>query len=213
MMSDDRADYLASNSGARPADHERLDLIREILGQDATWAEPPPEVADRIQAAIGAARPAQPTATPSVSRRRGLAAALAATFVALTVVAVAVYTVMSSSDDDEQTVPIAGTELEPDATGQAAIHEAEAGWWIELELEDLPAAAAGTYYEGWLWNDDGDGVSIGTFHLRGDDGAVVLWSGVDPADYPAIWVTLEDEDGDPAASERIVMWGGPSTEG
>jgi hypothetical protein len=32
---------------------------------------------------------------------------------------------------------------------------------------------------------------------------------VDPADYPAIWVTLETEDGDPAASDRIVMWGRP----
>jgi anti-sigma-K factor RskA len=213
MMSDDRADYLASTSGARPADQERLDLIREILGLDATWAEPPPEVADRIQAAIGSSRQAQPASTPRVSRRRGLAAALAATFVSLAVVAVAVYAVVSQSDDEEQTVAIAGTELEPAATGHAAIHEAGAGWWIELELEDLPAAAEGTYYEGWLWNDDGAGVSIGTFHMREGDEPVVLWSGVDPAYYPAIWVTLEDEDGDPAASERIVMWGSPPDEG
>jgi hypothetical protein len=38
---------------------------------------------------------------------------------------------------------------------------------------------------------------------------VVLWSGVDPEDYPAIWVTLEDEDGDPTASDRVVMKGRP----
>ena len=211
-MSDDRANYLASTSGARPADHERLDLIREILGRDATWAEPPPGVADHLLAAISNARRPEPAATPNVSRRRGLAAALAATFVSLAVIALAVNAVISP-EEEELMVPIAGTELEPAATGAAAIHEAGAGWWIELELEDLPAAAEGTYYEGWLWNDDGDGVSIGTFHLRGDDEAVVLWSGVDPADYPAIWVTLEDEDGDPAASERVVMIGSPSTEG
>ena len=32
---------------------------------------------------------------------------------------------------------------------------------------------------------------------------------LDPADYPAIWVTLEEEDGDPAASEQVVMRGRP----
>jgi hypothetical protein len=30
---------------------------------------------------------------------------------------------------------------------------------------------------------------------------------VDPAAYPSLWVTLETEDGDPAASERVVMRG------
>jgi hypothetical protein len=35
----------------------------------------------------------------------------------------------------------------------------------------------------------------------------VLWSGVDVADYPAIWVTLEDEGAGPEASDRIMMKG------
>jgi hypothetical protein len=115
--------------------------------------------------------------------------------------------VFSSPDEDVRA--IAGTELEPAATGEVAIREAESGWWIRLDFVDLPAAADGTYYEGWVWNGDGHGVSIGTFHLRGDEQSVVLWSGVDPADYPAIWVTLEDEDGDPGASDRVVMRGPP----
>jgi len=113
------------------------------------------------------------------------------------------------SSPDEQVVAIAGTELQPDATGQAAIRQTESGWWIRLDVEDLPAADDGTYYEGWVWNDEGEGVSIGTFHFRGGERSVVLWSGVDPADYPAIWVTLEDEDGDPSASDRVVMRGSP----
>jgi hypothetical protein len=113
------------------------------------------------------------------------------------------------SSPDQQIVAIAGTDLQPGATGEAAIKEAESGWWIRLDIADLPAADVGTYYEGWVWNDQGDGVSIGTFHLRGDPEPVVLWSGVDPANYPAIWVTLEDEDGDPSASDRVVMRGRP----
>ena len=79
----------------------------------------------------------------------------------------------------------------------------------QVSPSNLPAADRGTYYEGWVWNDDGQGVSIGTFHLRGGNESVVLWSGVDPEDYPSIWVTLEDEDGDPAASERVVLRGRP----
>jgi hypothetical protein len=104
---------------------------------------------------------------------------------------------------------MAGTQLQPDAAGEAEIEATDAGWFIKLDLENLPAADEGTYYEGWVWSDDGDGVSIGTFHLRGGDHSVTLWSGVDPADYPAIWVTLEDEDGDPSASDRVVLRGRP----
>ena len=50
-------------------------------------------------------------------------------------------------------------------------------------------------------------MSIGTFHLRDGDDAVVLWSGVDVAEYPAISVTLEDEGAGPEPSERIMMKG------
>jgi hypothetical protein len=205
-MTEDRADYLASASGQLPPDAERLDLIRDVLGRDATWAEPPPEVADRLLTAIEAERP--PREPEQASSRRWLGPAAAAVGVAAVAILVAGLTGVFSSPD-EQIVAIAGTELVPAANGEAAIREADSGWWIRLDVDDLPAAEAGTYYEGWVWNDQGDGVSIGTFHLRGNAEPIVLWSGVDPADYPAIWVTLEEEDGDPSASEQVVMRGSP----
>lgn len=205
-MTEDRADYLASAAGQLPPDAERLDLIRDVLGRDATWAEPPPEVADRLLAAIEAERP--PSVPEPGSSRRWLGVTAAVVGVAAVTIVVAGLAGVFTSPE-EQIVAIAGTELEPTASGEAAIREAESGWWIRLDVEDLPAAEIGTYYEGWVWNDQGDGVSIGTFHLRGDSEPVVLWSGVDPADYPAIWVTLEEEDGDPAASEQVVMRGRP----
>lgn len=206
-MSDERAEYLASAKGPEPADRDRLDLIREILGLDATWAEPPPEVSDRLLAAMGAGS-ALEVASSSPSRRwvRAFAAALGSA--AIVILVAGLLGVFSSPD--EQVVAIAGTDLEPDASGQAAIRETESGWWIRLDVDQLPAADRGTYYEGWVWNDDGEGVSIGTFHLRGGSESVVLWSGVDPADYPAIWVTLENEDGDPSASDHVVMRGRPA---
>src|SRR5918994_1977430 len=205
MMSDERADYLASEKEAEPSDRERLDLIKEILVRDATWAEPPPEVADRLLAAIGAQKVPPGKARPDRTRRWiWPAAALLATAAVVSLV-LGLLGVFSSPN--EQVLAIAGTELQPDAKGQVAIREAESGWWIHLDVADLPPAELGTYYEGWVWNDDGEGVSIGTFHFRGEEQSVVLWSGVDPDDYPAIWVTLEDEDGDPSASDRVVMRG------
>ena len=207
-MSDERAKYLASALGRPPEDQDRLDLIRDILGREATWSEPPPDVADRLMAAIGANRGVGAVETAHAARPWGWAAAAILGAAALVLVVTGLLGMFEPAD--EHVVAIAGTELQPGATGQAAIHEAEAGWWIRLDIADLPAADTGTYYEGWVWNDDGEGVSIGTFHMRGETRDVVLWSGVDPADYPAIWVTLEDEDGDPSASDRIVMWGRPA---
>ncbi|HEU4895425.1 MAG TPA: anti-sigma factor [Acidimicrobiia bacterium] len=204
-MTEDRADYLASASGQPPPDAERLDLIRDVLGRDATWAEPPPEVADRLIAAIEARPPDE--SEPKTSRRWLVPTAAAVGVAAVAILIAGIAGVFSSPD--EQIVAIAGTELEPAASGEAAIRESGSGWWIRLDVDDLPAAEVGTYYEGWVWNDQGEGVSIGTFHLRGDTEPIVLWSGVDPADYPAIWVTLEEEDGDPSASEQVVMRGRP----
>ena len=204
-MSDERAEYLATGSGTEPGDKERLDLIRDLLGRETTWSEPPPEVADRLIASIGIEKTARDP-EPSRTWRRGPLIAAAATGVAALVVVIAGLLGVFSSPA-ERVIAIEGTDFQPAASGEAEIRETDAGWWIRLHVNDLPAAEEGTYYEGWVWNDDGQGVSIGTFHLRGDQESVVLWSGVDPDDYPAIWVTLEEEDGDPAASDRIVMWG------
>ena len=205
-MSDERAEYLASASGPAPTDGERLDLIREILSRDTTWEEPPPEVADLLLADISARNVTIGTPKVTHMRRWAWAAAVAGA-AALALVLAGVLGLFTSPE--EQIVAIAGTELQPAATGQAAIRETDAGWWIRLDINDLPAAADGTYYEGWVWDDDGHGVSIGTFHMRGGEQSVVLWSGVDPQDYPAIWVTLEDEDGDASASDQVVMRGRP----
>jgi hypothetical protein len=206
-MTDERADYLASGSGFEPPEKERLELIREVLADETTWAEPPPGVADQLIASIGAQKPGEAKEIP----RRRSAPLIAATMAGVAAVVILVAGLMGVfAAPSENVIAIQGTELEPAASGEAAIREADAGWWIRLEVDDLPAADVGTYYEGWVWNDDGEGVSIGTFHLRGGDESVILWSGVDPADYPAIWVTLEDEDGDPSASDRIVLRGRPA---
>jgi hypothetical protein len=108
---------------------------------------------------------------------------------------------------DDTILAMVGTEIEAGAGGTAAVRPTGSGWWIRLDLTGLPPAPEGSYYEGWVWSDDGEGVSIGTFHLRNDQGPVILWSGVEMEEYPSIWVTLEDEDGSAVASDRVVMKG------
>jgi hypothetical protein len=198
-MSDDRARYLESGAGAEPADRERLDAVLAILRERATWADPPPEVTGLVMDEITAS-------SRSFVRRRpawvGVAVILGALVVALAAAATGVF-----AEPDETLVAMKGTELEAAARGEAAIRETETGWWIRLEVDGLPPAPADAYYEGWMWNDQGQGVSIGTFHLQSDAAPVILWSGVDPEEYPSIWITLEDEDGNPAASDAVVMRG------
>lgn len=198
-MSENEVRYLETGSGDDPADREFLDSIRAALRDEVTWSDPPPEVAARIMDDIAA------PSGPHIRPRRawlGVAVILSALFIAVIAAAAGVFT-----SQQEEVVAMEGTEIEQSAIGAATIGATGAGWWIRLQVDGLPPAQEGTYYEGWMWNDEGQGVSIGTFHLRDDDDPVMLWSGVDPADYPSIWVTLEDEDGDPAASERVVMRG------
>ncbi|MDP9494442.1 MAG: anti-sigma factor [Actinomycetota bacterium] len=206
MGSEDiRPKYLATGSGGSPADHEQLDLIRDVLAQSPTWEEPPAGVVEGLLAAISREGHI-PASEPEVdSARRPLLVAA----VSVAAIALAVFGIMSILDAPiaETVVAMTGTDLAPSASGIASLRPTPSGWYIGLDVSGLPAAPEGSYYEGWVWSDDDHGVSIGTFHLRDGDDAVVLWSGVNVAEYPVIWVTLEDESEGPEASDQLVMTG------
>lgn len=206
MGSDDiRADYLATGTGESPADRERLDLIRGVLAQSAAWEEPPEGVVDGLLATIareGHALPVELTAPPR--RRPWLLAGVAVAAVAVLVVGISS---MFDEPIDETVVAMSGTDLAPIAAGTASLRPTPSGWYIRLDVSGLPPAPEGSYYEGWVWNEEEGGVSIGTFHYRSGADSVVLWSGVDVAEYPGISVTLEAEGEGPEASDQIVMNG------
>ena len=82
------------------------------------------------------------------------------------------------------------------------------GLAIELDVSGLPPSPRGFYYQAWMKGSRGL-VTIGTFHLRGGPGAVELWSAVSLTDYPAITVTREPEDGNPASSGQVVLTNHP----
>lgn len=205
MGTDDiRANYLATGAGESPADHEQLDLIRGVLADSPIWEEPPEGVVDGLLATIAREVPSEVERAAPQQRRPWLLTAGAVAAISILVVGIA-----SVSDQPiaETVVAMSGTELAPAAAGIASLRPTPSGWYIRLDVSGLPAAPEGSYYEGWVWSDDDDGVSIGTFHLRSGDDPVVLWSGVSVADYPAIWVTLQDEGAGAEASDQIMMKG------
>jgi hypothetical protein len=101
-------------------------------------------------------------------------------------------------------VALAGTRLAPAASATAKLHATPSGLAIELDVSGLPPSPPGYYYQAWMKGPRGL-VTIGTFHLRGGPGTVELWSAVSLTDYPAITVTREPEDGNPASSGQVVL--------
>ena len=193
-----KAEYLATGQG--DGADERLDSVRRALGDPNTWETPPQSVADGVIAEIRAASsPFEATPRRPTWRRFGYAVA----GVTVVILLLAFFGTL----DRGTRVALEGTELLPEASGTAFLQDTDAGWSIRLEVEGLPPAEPGFYYEGWVWSDEGDGVSIGTFHLRNGTRPLNLWAGVDVEEYPAIWVSLEPEDGSPEVSESIVLWG------
>jgi hypothetical protein len=205
MTEDSRAQYLATGSSQVGEGNDRLDLVRDVLAGEATWAEPPPQVADGILASLATEAVSQPVSAEPRAGRWPLALAGVGGLVALAALVLGTLSVVQG--DPANVVAMSGTDLEASASGQAEFGPNDAGWWIRLDVTGLPPAPAGSYYEGWVWSDDGEGVSIGTFHLRGEETPIVLWSGVPLADYPEIWVTLESEADGPEVSDQIVMTG------
>jgi hypothetical protein len=201
MGKDIEARYLATGTGDTPEEKAHLDKVRRTLAEETTWAVPPQSVADGVLNEIRAETNPFDTRARRPSVPRLLAAALGlGTILAVTALAL-------GSFDKGTLVPLEGTELQPTASGSAWLQQTDAGWAIRIDLEDLPPADAGYYYEGWVWSDDGEGVSIGTFHLRNGMEPLQLWAGVDVLEYPSIWISLQAEGGGPQVSEEIVMRG------
>jgi hypothetical protein len=191
------------------------DRLLATLRQQELWVEPPVDLEDRTMAALRAERETGPAAAVDElavarerrSRRRRWAPMLVAAAAAVAVGTVATVAVIGNDGPEAAVVTLAGTELEPDATGRATIAPMDSGFEIELDISGLPPAPAGTYYQGWLRNEDGDAVTVGTFHGREGTDDIILWSGVDVADYPMVTVTIQHEGAGAESSGQVVLRG------
>ena len=186
-----------------------------ILGSAAVWAEPPAELEAlvlervRVAAAPGTVAPARsPARTRSAVARWVLPAVAAAAAVAFA----AGFVIANRDDDGGRTamadVELVGTELAPDASASGEVVDSGAGYAITIRVEGLPPAPEGEYYEGWVQAPDGAMVSVGTFHMRSGDDAVVLWSGVKIGEYSTLIVS-EHVEREPMDTALSVLLAGP----
>jgi Anti-sigma-K factor rskA len=215
---DEFADFLDRGRGTADRGGASTDgpagRLRDLLADESVWAEPAPGGVDDLLAAIGAESAGRPTAGAGLAppparrgapRRRALIALSAAA--AVVVVAGAIGIVARLGDDGGgREFDVAGTELAPEASAVATVDEVGSGVAIELDVSDLPPAEPGTYYQGWVKGDEGL-VTVGTFHMRGGDDTIELWSGVPLDRYPTLTVTLQDEGGGQESSGRVVLTG------
>jgi len=203
------AEYL--EQGARDPDPYAPDAasadaarrLRDLLADPDGWAEPPPGLLGQILAGTGAgtgSAAGRDDRRRQTRMRRTVRAGAAALLAAAAVVIGIVVTRGPATTD----VALAGTRLAPAASATARLHATPSGLAIELDVSGLPPSPPGYYYQAWMKGSRGL-VTIGTFHLRGGPGTVELWSAVTLADYPAITVTREPEDGNPASSGQVVL--------
>jgi len=184
-----------------------LDELRRLLATSSTWDEPPPELADDVVAGIRAE--ARETTPPATRHRRTWmrpVLTVAAATVGVLAVALGAVLVTGDGDDDSESFALAATDVIPDATGSATVESTGSGLSISLTIEGLPPAEPGTFYQAWMRSDT-DSVPIGTFHARGGDGPIELWSGVEIADYPTMTVTVQEEGAGPESSGIVVLRG------
>ena len=170
---------------------DRSQRTRDVLAGDAVWTDVP-DVLDGVLAAIDPSR-------RDVARWRWIAVAAA------TVAVVAVASVVIDRPEPPD-FTLAGTELAPAAEADVRVVETPAGVVLTLEIVGLEPAEPGSYYQGWVVSDDA-AVSVGTFHMRGGDGSVAFWSGVEILDYPVLIITRQAETAGPAQSDQVVMTG------
>jgi hypothetical protein len=195
-----------------PADAAELDELRALLADPAMWEEPGQHLEDTVVAAVaGAARLAGHAAGGESARRarrrpRRSVVVWAAAAAAAAVIAVAIGIGVTSGSTPATTysAALSGTRLAPGASGQATLTQTSAGWHITLRVSGLPRLDNGRFYEAWLKNRAGILVPVGTFNQSGD---ITLWSGVAPTQFPAITVTRQQANGNPASSGQRVLVG------
>lgn len=186
-------------------------------GEDGLVA-PPDDLWDRIaadvRADVQADVPADAGPTPVVAlprrsgtRMLGLLAAAVLVVVALAAAALLVGRDSASSTELVAQASLSGAGLDPggDSTGAAQLIEGESGWKVAIEVDGLPDAPDGSYYEAWLLGPDGSqvqslGALTGAEQLAVPDGLAI-------EDFPLVDVSIEPIDGDPGHSAKSVLRG------
>lgn len=122
--------------------------------------------------------------------------------------AVFVLVVIGSPRVAPDQIPLSGSILAPAASGSVLLERLPDGTvQVELAMSGLPRSDADHFYELWFVGDLGR-VSAGTFRSDGSPIARAFTTAADLDAYPRIGITLEPDDGNPAASDQRVAGSG-----
>ncbi len=182
--------------------------VARLLGDAAVWADVPEGLRERTLAAAATGDtppPGRGRSRPAgrAWRRPALAAAAAVVLVA-GVVAAGVRPWAGARPEGVE-VALAGTVDAPGAAATAVLRDEPAGVSVQLDVDGLAPAPAGTFYELWLVGPAGK-VSAGTFHQRGPQ-EIELWLGIEPDGYDALTVTRQPVAGGTTAPGVVVLRG------
>jgi len=209
---DEREALIAAGRGGAlgPDEAAEVPLLSDLLADPSTWAQPRADLEDAVVQAVATAERAsvarhEPRASrrTAAHRRNVVLSALAAAAAVLVVIA-AVTTIRGGTTTDF-TAQLNGTELALGASATGDITRNDSGFRITLDARGLPGLGANEYYQAWLKNAAGTLVPIGSFSSSDDQ--VTLWSGVSPADFPTMTVTVEAADNQQGSSGRRVLEG------
>jgi anti-sigma-K factor RskA len=179
---------------------ERSRRAHALLQATADLA-PPPELKDRVLAQARGEIPAR-------SGGRWFWASAAAALLVVAVLGAGL--LWAITDDSSSGVPLSATALAPEAGGEVRVDEVGENFRVELEVWGMPELEENEYYEMWYYaEEDGGRISCGTFRV-GPEGrtTVNLTAPASARNYPEIEITREADDGDPEASDEVVLEGG-----
>jgi Anti-sigma-K factor rskA len=191
------------------------DLVRRARPEEIEWEPPPEGLWDRVAASLEAEPAAAAEAVPAEERAAGpdvvaigdrrrswwLGVAAAAA-----VLAVGVTAALALGRDGDDTRVVSAVELErlgPSGSGRAELIDHDGSLQLRVDTSELDAGDG--YLELWLIDPSVTRlVSLGP--LR-SDGVYDVPTGVDPAEFPIVDVSVEPVDGDPTHSGQSVLRG------
>jgi hypothetical protein len=195
-----------------PDERAELPLLTALLADPSTWAEPSAGLEDSIVHAVMNDEPSEATVTaigdrrrPTRRRNRIIVRATAAAVAASVAIILGSVVASSGGTSPDFTAALAPTGLAPDAQGSAQVVHNKGGFRIVLDATGLQRLPDGAYYEAWLKDAAGTLVPIGTF--SSSDQYIALWSGVSPATFTTLTVTIESPDNNQTSSGQVVLVG------
>ena len=198
-------------------------MLRGIEDEDLELLDPPPEIWDGIEAAVGMREDTPADVVPLGSWRMAVRRVLVGAAAAVATVVIGVGAFLALSDDAGEVLAMATLAFDPasfDALGASAGGEANLvsdGGRLTIEIVDarLPDPGGDADLEVWLIRPDEAGnvadlVSLGVVSPA-DPESLEVPTGHDPAVYYVVDISVEPRDGDTGHSGRSILRG-PLTE-